>query len=142
MNFRERLFRLMQGRNGIDSLFYGLSVVYILLMFLNIFFHSWFIYLIGLLICFVTFYRVFSRNIFKRSIENQKFERIWFSIKNWWSNRIKRIEQNKNYCFKRCPNCGKTLRLPRVKGKHSTRCPSCGAGFNVKVWLDKRKKHT
>ncbi len=139
MKFRDRIARFMYGRYGTDNLFYFLSVVYITLMLVNVFAHSWTLYVLGIAVFVITFYRVLSRNTVKRMNENIKFQKLFSGVKDWFSGRKSRIKQNKSYCFKRCPNCGKVLRLPRVKGKHSTRCPACSADFNVRVWLDKKK---
>ncbi len=139
MRFRDRIARFMYGRYGTDSLFYFLWVVYIALVLANVFVRSWVLYLLSIAVFIITFYRVLSRNTVKRMNENIKFQKLFKGVKGWFSNRTSRIKQNKNYCFKRCPNCGKVLRLPRVKGKHSTRCPVCHADFNVRVWLDKKK---
>ncbi|WP_124098123.1 hypothetical protein [Ruminococcus sp. Marseille-P6503] len=139
MKFRDRIARFMYGRYGTDNLFYFLSVVYITLMLVNVFAHSWTLYVLGIAVFVITFYRVLSRNTVKRMNENVKFNRLFGGIKDWFLNRKSRIKQNKSYCFKRCPNCGKVLRLPRVKGKHSTRCPACSADFNVRVWFDRKK---
>ncbi len=139
MRFRDRMARFMTGRYGTDKLFYVLSIVYIFLMFVNVFINSWFLYILGLVVFVYTFYRIFSRNIQKRYMENLKFLAFFSKISSFFTNRVNRFKQNKTYCFKRCPNCGKVLRLPRVKGKHGTRCPSCSCSFCVHVWFDKKK---
>lgn len=139
MNFREKIARFMYGRYGTDNLFYGLSVLYIAVMLINVFVHSWLLYILGIAVFVFTFYRVMSRNTVKRMSENIKFQKLFTGVRSWFSERKSRVMQNKTYCFKRCPNCGKVLRLPRVKGRHSTRCPACSADFNVRVWFDKKK---
>jgi Ca2+/Na+ antiporter len=129
----------MQGRNGADKLFYILVAAYIVLMFVNVFAKSMLIQLIGLLIFILAVYRYLSRNIVKRRRENDFVERQLGKIQSGYSSAVSRSTQNKTYCFKRCPNCGKTLRLPRVKGKHNTKCPACGCKFSVRIFMDKRK---
>lgn len=139
MRTRKRTPRFLQGRYGVDELFYVMSVIYIFLMLINVFFRSWILYILGIAAFLLTFYRVLSRNVQKRYAENLKLLKFAGSIKGWFAGRITRLRQNKSYCFKRCPNCGKVLRLPRVKGRHSTHCPSCYADFNVRVLFDKKK---
>lgn len=135
MNLRYRFQQFMQGRYGPDSMLIGLAVIYLILMLLNMFIQSKILYLIGLAIFFYGLFRFFSRNITKRSKENLRFQKITSGIKNSFSKITSRLEQNKNYCFKRCPNCGKTLRLPRRRGKHTTCCPVCRCNFSVHVWM-------
>ena len=141
MRFKDRVMRMLRGRYGVDELFYVMSFVYIFLMLINVFVHSWALYILGIAAFVLTFYRVLSRNTQKRFAENRKLLKLTGSMKGWFGGRVARLRQNKTYCFKRCPNCGKVLRLPRVKGRHSTRCPSCSASFNVRVWFDRRKQN-
>lgn len=65
MNFREKIARFMYGRYGTDNLFYGLSVLYIAVMLINVFVHSWLLYILGIAVFVFTFYRVMSRNTVK-----------------------------------------------------------------------------
>jgi predicted Zn-ribbon and HTH transcriptional regulator len=130
--------QFMRGRNGADRLFYILTVGYVVLMFLNVFLHSTVVYLIGLAMFALAIFRFFSKNIVKRSKENEAASRVYYSALGKINKTKNRSKQNKTYCFKRCPNCGKTLRLPRVKGKHGTRCPACGCEFSVRIFIDKK----
>lgn len=135
MNFRYRFQQFMQGRYGADSMLLGLAVVYIILSFLNVFLKSKIISLLGLAIFFYCVFRFLSRNTQKRYAENLKFQRLTNGLRSFFSKLVSRVQQNKTYCFKRCPNCGKTLRLPRKRGKHTTKCPICNCSFKVHVWM-------
>lgn len=137
-NFRYRIERFMQGRNGADRLFYILTIAYVALMFLNIFLHSFIVYIIGIVLFAFAIFRYFSRNLVKRSKENEAATLHYYRAKGKIDKAKRRSQQNKTHCFKRCPNCGKTLRLPRVKGKHNTRCPACGCEFAVRIFRDKK----
>jgi predicted Zn-ribbon and HTH transcriptional regulator len=130
--------QFMRGRNGADRLFYILTVGYVVMMFLNVFFNSVVLYLIGLAMFGLAIFRFLSRNTAKRSKENEAASRVYYSAVGKVGKAKNRSVQNKTHCFKRCPNCGKTLRLPRVKGKHSTRCPACGCEFSVRIFVDKK----
>ncbi|MCD8094827.1 MAG: hypothetical protein LUE12_01695 [Ruminococcus sp.] len=149
-NFRYKLMQFMQGRYGMDEMFYVLAVIYIALMFVNMFVQSWLLQLLGLAVFVFAVYRFLSRNIAQRTKENgyalkligffkggrRKAGRSFNSVQN--KSFYKRYAQRNDYYFKRCPNCGKTLRLPRVKGKHGTRCPSCGCQFRVNIRRGKK----
>ena len=133
-NFRYKLMQFMQGRYGMDEMFYVLAVIYIALMFVNMFVQSWLLQLLGLAVFVFAVYRFLSRNIAQRTKENG------YALKfiGFFKGTKARHAQRNDYYFKRCPNCGKTLRLPRVKGKHGTRCPSCGCQFRVNIRRGKK----
>lgn len=135
MRLKNFFAALFSGRNGTDELFFATSAGFIVLTFVNIYARSWLVYVLSVLLFIVTIFRLISRNIPKRAEENRKFLALPKAFSNWFAGRKERMNQNKNYCFKRCPNCGKTLRLPRVQGKHSTRCPACRAEFDVRVYF-------
>ena len=135
MNLRYRLQQFMQGRYGPDSMLLGLAVVYVFIAFINLFVHSRNLYFVGLALFFYGIFRFLSRNISKRSAENMKYQNLTAGIRRTFSNITSRIQQNKTFCFKRCPNCGKTLRLPRKRGRHTTCCPVCKCNFSVHVWM-------
>lgn len=135
MNFRYRLQQFMQGRYGPDSMLLGLTIIYVMIAFINLFVHSFTLYLIGLVLFFYGIFRCLSRNVSKRSVENLKYLNLTAGIRRTFSKLLSRMKQNTIYCFKRCPNCGKTLRLPRKRGKHTTCCPICKCSFSVHVWM-------
>lgn len=131
--FRSRLVKFMEGRYGADELFYLLVIIYALLALINAFAHSWTIYIIGTAVFIYAIFRSMSRNVNKRYRENMKFLSVVEKVKGSFSRKKSRAKQNGSYYFKRCPNCGKMLRLPRVKGKHGTKCPACGCEFKVNI---------
>ena len=73
----------------------------------------------GLLI--YSFFRMFSRNIYKRQRENRRFTQLWMRLKD------------RNNRYFRCPNCKQTVRVPRGRGKICIRCPKCGEKFTKKT---------
>ena len=135
MGFREKFRQFMMGRYGMDSLGYFMCITYLVIAFLNLFFVSRLLYFINLVLIAIFVFRFLSGNTTKRYNENLKFQQIKGKVNGLFSKSKSRAEQNKDYCFKRCPNCGKTLRLPRKRGRHGTRCPVCGCSFKVTVWF-------
>lgn len=154
MNLRNRLYRLMQGRNGVDSLAvflnrlsFGCLLCAILFTFLSILFLRreaatvssvfrilYFVaYGIGILLLILWFFRVFSRNVAKRQAENtrhqyrmQKIRRKLSSLKQKWKDR-------KTYKYFHCPECRQAIRAPRHKGKIRVTCSKCGHVFITKT---------
>lgn len=117
--------RFMYGRYGSDQLNLVLILSVLVLSLLNnllyVFLGSNFLY--GLLsflytcvACFAV-YRIFSRNIPLRQMENQKWLNLWARLKD------------RNHRYFHCPHCKQCVRVPRHKGKISIRCPRCGEKF-------------
>lgn len=134
-----KIRQFMYGRYGYDQLgrflfllsiaFWVLSLIFRFTPFRRIYFVFW---LLNTVIYIFAFYRIFSKNTYKRTIENERYlqfrQRLY---PKWESFSKKRLD--KNYIYKNCPNCNTKLRLKRVRGKHTTKCPRCGTKFNVRV---------
>jgi len=134
-NFRDRLAQFMYGRYGIDQLYYAFIVISLILIVVNSFFHSSIMGILIWAILILMTYRSFSRNIYKRRRENDKFLIFWNPIKGEVSLTIRRIREIKTHRFRKCPNCKKVLRLPRKKGKHTAKCPCCHNEFEVRIFF-------
>ncbi len=135
-SFKARLINFMRGRNGGDELMLMLTALYVAVMFINVFARSWILHIFGLAVFVFTVYRFLSKNLIKRQKENAAAVKMIARTKRYISAKKDRREQSKKYFFKRCPDCKKTLRLPRVKGKHKTKCPSCGRELTVNILRD------
>ena len=133
MNFRERLYRFMYGRYGADELYKFLTVVFYVVFFANLFIKSAVLSIITLLILFWSTYRVMSRSIYKRRLENEKYLSVKKKVSGFFTLQKNRIKDRKTHVYKKCPKCGAVLRLPREKGEHSVRCPKCSERFEVKI---------
>lgn len=127
------LRRMMYGRNGIDPL--GLATVALGMIILlaaqlaNLPLLGTLYYLCGV----VFFFRVLSRNIYKRRSENLKFVTILNRVKAWFQLRIKIIRELPTFRYLKCPHCRQRLRVPRGKGRINIRCQKCGNQFLRKV---------
>lgn len=122
------LRRVMNGRYGVDQLSIALLVISVILTIVGIFpktqvFST--LTLIPLLLCY---FRAFSKNIRKRYEENQKFLSFWNPIRNKFTKKVKR-SKDKTHRFYKCPKCGKTVRVPKGKGKICITCPVCKEEF-------------
>ena len=126
------LRRLMYGRYGSDALNQFLMVIALVLL-IPWFFTHWAIFSILILALIILIYcRMFSRNIYKRSAENQKFL-AWFTpIQRKLAGRKMQM-QDKAHRYYKCPSCGRTLRVPRGRGRIEITCPHCKRKFNKKT---------
>ena len=87
----------------------------------------------SLALCIFMFYRMFSKNISRRTAENQKYLRARRKIKEWFLLRRNKWKYRKTHVYRKCPHCGVQIRLPRVKGEHRCACPKCGDSFGVNI---------
>lgn len=119
------LKKFMTGRYGGDQLNNFMLVVFLLLFILSRFIKYDVISFISLIIAFIIYYRIFSKNIQKRYSENQKFLNYWRPVKKQFNSIINRIKNMRHYKYFKCPSCEQTLRVPRGKGRISITCPKC-----------------
>ncbi len=131
--FREWLYRFMQGRYGNDNLNNFLYVVYFVVFLISLFVNSIIIALVETVLIVVVFYRMLSRNIYKRQGENQKYLEISKKPKEFFKLTKNKFRDRKTHVYKTCPACKSNLRLPKVKGKHTAVCPRCGRRFDITI---------
>lgn len=134
-NFIQKIYMFMQGRYGSDQLNTFLLILWLLVYFINLFVHSWILFILGLLIVSLCAYRMLSKNITKRMYENNKFLPIYNKCKNFISIQFKRIKEIKTASYVKCPDCKAQLRVKRKKGVHTVRCPKCSKEFKKRIWF-------
>lgn len=132
---RDKIIRFMYGRYGADQLYYGLLILSFVLMLINAFIRLLILDIAVWAILILMIYRTFSRNIYKRQLENQKFLKIWNPIKSKLSLLISRIKESKTHRYRKCLHCKAILRLPKRKGRHTVNCPRCHRDFDVRVLI-------
>ncbi len=134
MRWRERVQRMMYGRYGNDKLGNCCFAAYIIIWILSLFFRRTPVFPVLSVCCwalvFVYFFRFFSRNIYKRQQENQKFLRIYDRVKNYFRF-LKMCFQERDGVKKlyRCPKCHQIIRVPKGRGKIAISCPKCHFEF-------------
>ncbi|NLX64036.1 MAG: hypothetical protein GX022_04580 [Clostridiaceae bacterium] len=131
--FREKIIRFMYGRYGIDQLYYGLLTLGFILMLVNSLLRLAVLDILVWAVLILMIFRVLSRNIYKRQIENQKFLSIWNPVKSKLSVSVRRIKEIKTHRYRKCVHCKAILRLPKRKGRHTVTCPRCHQDFKVHI---------
>ena len=129
---KEKFTNFMRGRYGTDRLNRLIGVLSLICFFLGIIaedagkgtFFTLAIVLIG-----YSYFRMFSKNIAKRSEENNKYLKMKLRLFSKLKNVKERWVQRKDYKFFECPRCHATLRVPRGKGKIKIVCRKCGHTF-------------
>ena len=76
-----------------------------------------------------SYYRMFSRQTYKRALENQKFLQHTSKIRGFFAKQKYMVAQRKTHHIYKCPNCKQKIRVPKGKGKIEIRCPKCQTTF-------------
>ena len=132
---REKLIRFMQGRYGIDQFNNFLMKLFIEEFIIYFLFRrlipglSVAMYYLSLATLIYTYYRMFSRNIYKRASENQNFLNKTANIRKKINNQKSILKQRKVYRIYKCPTCKQKVRVPRGRGKINIHCPKCDTYF-------------
>ena len=133
---REKLTRFMAGRNGNDQLNLFLLIVDVVLLLFASFFRDSFgkyIYIPVFALLGYAYFRMFSRNVYRRREENGKYIRARYRVSVALRVRHERWIQRRDYKFFTCPSCRTTLRVPRGHGKIKIVCTKCGNSFTGKT---------
>ncbi len=125
---RNKFQNFMYGRHGNDRLNRFLYVVTIILLVLSFFFGTSFLILAVALLVY-TYFRMFSKNNYKRDDENERYCELADRFKNFWKRRWKNLKMRRDYRIYKCPTCGQKLRIPKGHGKVEIRCKKCGTTF-------------
>ena len=124
--FSDAVRRFMYGRYGVDQLNIFLIVSAVVLNLISLILSrlgavcaviGMLVTLLSYVLLFWYLFRVFSRNLEKRHLENRRYLT--------WKSRIL-DRQNRYY---RCPNCKQTVRVPKGRGKICIKCPKCSEKF-------------
>lgn len=132
---KEKLARFMQERYGNDQLNSFLMKLF-LIEFIVYFLLSGVsrglatvMYYLGFATIIYTYYRMFSRNVYKRASENQVFLNKTANIRSKINSQKSIMKQKKNYRIYKCPTCKQKVRVPKGRGKISIHCPKCDTYF-------------
>lgn len=125
--------RFMMGRYGGDQLSMALIILSLLISLAANLTRLPVIAFISYIPLLIGVYRIFSRNIEKRRMENYKFAIMMSPVYS----RIRKIqswayESKTNRRF-RCPNCKTWLWVPKGKGTIIIHCPICKTKFEKRT---------
>ena len=132
MNWKNKMAQFMYGRYGVDQFSKFLLITTLVLCILSMFLPTHidsFISPLVLLIIIYTYFRMFSKNIYKRAAENEKYLKITSKWRRKINTEKKIAGERKYYRFYNCPGCGQKIRVPKGHGKIQIRCPKCNEKF-------------
>lgn len=127
------LRKLMYGRYGADQLSFCMLILALLVDIIGVFLHLNVLRFLGLILLILCYFRIFSKNTYKRINENNKFLMIYNPIKNKLNTFIYHTKDRKTHKYLKCPNCKQKLRVPRNVGKITVTCPKCKTEFKKKA---------
>lgn len=125
---KEKLYRFMQGRYGSDQFSRFLLTISIVCLILSMFAGRLF-YPAALVLLAYTYFRMFSRNYYKRSEENRKYLHKTAKLRCFFAQQKSKLQQGKTHHIYKCPSCKQKIRVPRGKGKIEIKCPKCQTLF-------------
>ncbi|HAG68464.1 MAG TPA: hypothetical protein DCL38_00660 [Lachnospiraceae bacterium] len=128
-DLKYKFARFMSGRYGMDqfSRFLGfLGFVFIVIGMLS---KKGIFTSITLLILIYLYFRMFSRNINKRYMENQRFLELTAKARNYFQKIRYRLSDLRTHHIYTCPSCRQKIRIPRGKGRIEISCPKCSTKF-------------
>lgn len=125
---KEKLYRFMQGRYGSDQLNRFLMILVIICFVMSLFGVRPF-YVLGIALLVYAYFRMLSKNIYKRRAENSAYLRYEYKVRQKVATFKRDTIQRKTHHIYKCPSCKQKIRIPRGKGKIEIRCPKCGQTF-------------
>ena len=135
---RMAIARFMYGRNGPDRLCVATVWLSLILDLLSMFLvRKWavlgsIVYYVRLALMIWMLFRMFSKNLYKRRAENQKWVNWWWKVKTGHAN-AKARHADKDHKYFTCKRCNAICRVPVGKGKIVITCPKCGGQIQAKT---------
>ena len=133
---RQRFAKWMMGRNGMDALNRLLSVLTLILLIVSMFVHGyaarilWSLAVLGLI---VVYFRMLSRNVYRRQQENGAYLRQRYKVTSAWRGAVDRWHQRRDYRFFKLSVVPDASARARGKGKINIVCRKCGTSFQRKT---------
>ena len=138
---RDAMARFMYGRNGVDQLniamlwtSIGADLLATILMRPqpSIAYVGLVLYYGSVILSVLVLFRMFSRNLYKRQAENQKWLQAR-SRRRSAASAAKARRADKDHKYFTCRQCKAICRVPVGRGKVIITCPKCGAEIHGKT---------
>ena len=120
----------MYGRYGVDS--FGKFTIWgsLILMLIAGWTHRGILSWLAWAGIIYSYFRMFSKNTYKRATENQKYLQATDKLKARFQKEKRMMSQRKDYHIYSCPGCGQKIRIPRGGFKKvEIECPKCHTKF-------------
>lgn len=120
-----RFQRFMVGRYGFDEFSKFLIICAIVAYGISVFFLGSLFRPLSAAILLYTYFRFFSKKIYKRRNELNAYLAVKKKADGKISLRKKMWAERKTYKYFKCPNCKSVWRFPKGKGKIEITCRNC-----------------
>lgn len=124
-NLKMKLANWMRGRYGMDAFYKFTIALTFVFLILNLIFPSLLFYFLSLFFAVYSFFRAFSKNLSKRTAENQKY----LAVKNKLNQKLllfkNRFRDRNTHRYRACKHCKQSLRLQKKVGEIQVTCPKC-----------------
>ena len=117
--------KFMMGRYGSDQLSVVLLIVSLLLAWTAQLARLPLLTLVSYAILGICIFRMLSKNVTKRSMENYRFSILISPAYAWLKKKQKHAADAKTHKYFECPSCKTNLRVPKGKGNIVITCPKC-----------------
>ena len=129
---KEKFYRFMQGRYGIDQLNSFLMIVCVICFIVNMFIGSIVLTFIAYGTWLFVIFRMFSKNIYARNRENDKYLNFFSPLSRWLKLKLMSKQYPSNKYFS-CPKCKQMVRVPKGHGTVVVTCPNCQNKFEKRT---------
>ena len=129
---KEKFYRFMQGRYGIDQLNSFLMIVCVICFIVNMFIGSIVLTFIAYGTWLFVIFRMFSKNIYARNRENDKYLNFFRPLSRWLKLKLMSKQDPSNKYFS-CPKCKQMVRVPKGHGTVVVTCPNCQNKFEKRT---------
>lgn len=128
------LRKFMYGRYGLnDALSKAMLALFWIFLLLGVLSGSLFFQISNFILIIFIYYRMFSKNVYKRRAENMAYLQATKPIRNWFQKKKRHMKDGKTHRFFQCPNCSQELRVPKGKGEVTITCPKCHTKFDKRT---------
>jgi predicted SprT family Zn-dependent metalloprotease len=126
---KEKIARFMYGRYGYDTLGRFTMAVGLIALLISGWTGKYILTILAWALIIYTYFRMFSKNVYKRSKENQWYLNKTYKLRLFFGRQKNMMVQRKTHHIYKCPTCRQKIRIPRGKGRIEIRCPKCSTTF-------------
>ena len=120
---KEKIQRFMYGRYGMDQLNKFLMGVCLVLLVISIFVRFPLMNILVFALLILMYFRMFSRQIYKRAAENTKYMNLTGGIRRSLTG-FKTKVKDKDHNYYTCPNCNRLSASPEAKVRSKSPAPN------------------
>lgn len=126
---KEKIYRFMQGRYGMDGFSNFLIAAALVLAVLDAFTGTHVLNLLAWVLLIFAYSRIFSRNHSRCVAQNVWFYNHTKGIRTFYQKQKSRMKIRKTHHIYKCKQCGQKIKIPKGKGKIIITCPNCRNEF-------------